>query len=251
MSKKNSDSNLSTSSSSSNPQEPATSSAGGLNAPAIYGQLVTLDQLSHHQQQQQRKQQQQQQLVQRQLPQKTSAVTSATTSAKSRQSTTTPPPPPLTSSSSTNNNSSSNATYVSAYANLDPSYSLKNKPSSTKQQQPMDVVVESMDVVVAGSGESCPTAAATVVSSANSNTYSYPTFPLTSTIPVTSNETPRPVPGGGGGLRGALGVRTGASRLIVRMSVELIKTYENINDVSRYLKYRLQTSIDLFGRGGG
>ncbi len=195
---------------------------GGLPHPplgAIYGQLVTLDQLPQAQQHQQqsRKQQQhaQQQAKKQQQQQQHQSIT-----------------PP-------------SAASCSAYANLDPSYSLKNSKTAAAakqqqqqaEQQPMEGL-EAMEVSgSSGSGGGSPvappasastatTATATTTTAAaattNNNTYSYPTFPLT------GNETTTPQPVS---FRQPV-VCGNPNRLIIRMSVKLIQTYETINEVS-------------------
>lgn len=214
-----------------------------LGAVAIYGQLVTFDQLSqlerHHHSQQQRKQPpppQQQQAV---MGSKAGVVTTNHT---------TPP-------SQSPNSASLNVMSASAYANLDPSYSLKMKlPAAAvsqqqQQQQPMEVVETAMELSSSsgsrpGSGSTCCLASNASVN----NTYSYPTFPYcTGAATATANS--------GSAMTSINTVVTSASvaipsagdamaafrrpshqippqRLLVRMSVRLIQTYETINEVS-------------------
>lgn len=233
---------------------------------AIYGQLVTFDQLSQLSHQPRSKQQQ------------SICATAGGVKTAAGVVPTSPSPVvttnvPMTTVVASSNSTSSllNVMSASAYANLDPSYSLKNKSAAvSQQQQPMDIS-EPMELSSSSgspssgvlSQQQVGVGTMAMTNSLNiSNTYSYPTFPYCNTATTASS-------GGGGGVGGPAvtslsSCTSGATitsaavstcqaqaagdtcmmmsglprrqqppqRLLVRMSVKLIQTYETINEVS-------------------
>ncbi|VDK20585.1 unnamed protein product [Taenia asiatica] len=217
---------------------------------AIYGQLVTFDQLSqlgHHHHHQQRKQQQQQQLT------GTKTVVT-TTSSPPPQS---PPAPAL--ACATTSSSLLNVMSASAYANLDPSYSLKGKSSATvaPQQQPMEV--EAMELS-SSSGSPLSATGSSIANASVNNAYSYPTFPyctatssatVTTTVAAVSTAAATAVPAPsadaipfGRLLHQQQPPPPPPQRLLVRMSVKLIQTYETINEVYFRKKRRREQACE-------
>ncbi|VDO02239.1 unnamed protein product, partial [Rodentolepis nana] len=241
---------------------------------AIYGQLVTFDQLSQLSHQSPRSKQVQQQSI----------ISAAATGVRAAVAVTSPSPVvtstvAMTTTVVSSNSASSllNVMSASAYANLDPSYSLKNKSVGVTQQQPMDIS-EPMEL----SSSSCSPSSGvlpqqapcnstmTMTNSLNtSNTYSYPTFPYCNTATTTcSNVTgvslslasnpssaaamttaavstsSQPVSGdvcmSGFGRR----QHQPPQRLLVRMSVKLIQTYETINEVYFRKKRRREQACE-------
>nr|CDS30816.1 dual specificity [Hymenolepis microstoma] len=237
---------------------------------AIYGQLVTFDQLSQLSHQSPRSKQVQQ------------SITSAAAIGVRTAVAVTSPSPIVTSSvamtttvvSSNSASSLLNVMSASAYANLDPSYSLKNKSVGVTQQQPMDIS-EPMDL----SSSSCSPSSGvlpqqapcnstmTMTSSLNtSNTYSYPTFPYCNTATTTGSSvtgvslslsssaatmttaavstSAQPVSGDVCMLAFGRRQHQPPQRLLVRMSVKLIQTYETINEVYFRKKRRREQACE-------
>ncbi|VDL23935.1 unnamed protein product [Hymenolepis diminuta] len=242
---------------------------------AIYGQLVTFDQLSQLSNQPPRCKQVQQQ----------SFTAVAATGVKAAVAVTSPSPVvtsavAMTTTAVPSNSVSSllNVMSASAYANLDPSYSLKTKSGGVTQQQPMEIS-EPMEL----SSSSCSPSSGvlpqqapcnstmTMTSSLNaSNTYSYPTFPycnaattasssgigvapsLSSSSASAATMTTAAVSTSAQAVSGDVCIMSGfgrrqqqpPQRLLVRMSVKLIQTYETINEVYFRKKRRREQACE-------